>query len=161
MLNDNGLAPDAYPYSGQVIIWDDSVIVDQSIYKKTTGAGIVFATLVGVNNNNFFQVIGGDNPQKLSVNPAPISAGGTGATPNNMYIKLLQTHFTSVVGGETSVTLSELIGNDIVSVIKELKTLIPTQYIYTKSTGNIQLVGVDPLAPGETLFIDYNVIINP
>lgn len=161
MLNDNGLTPDAYPYSGQAISWDPEVIVDQTIYKKTTGAGVKFATLVGINGNNFFQTVGGENPKVLSINPAPISIGGTGETPNNMYIKPKETQYTSVVGGETSISLTELIGKEIVSVVKELKTLLKTQYIVGPGAGEIQLSGVDPLAPGETLFIYYNEIINP
>lgn len=162
MLNDNGLVPDNYPFSGQQISWDPEIVVDQTIYKKTTGAGVVFATLVGINGNNFFQTVGGENPKVLSINPAPISQGGTTPpTPSNMYTKTKETQFVSVVGGETSVTLVELEGKEIVSVVKELKTLLKTQYIVGPAAGEIQLSGVDPLAPGETLFIYYNETINP
>ena len=159
MCNDNGLIPDNVPYSGQIVQWDETIVTDQTIFKKTTGAGITFSTQQSINNNNHFQVIGGENPKVLSVNPAPISVIGTGG--QNMYVKTLSTSYTSVSGGESVITILALQGKTVTQIEREIKPLKATEFIFDYIAGTIQLVGIDPLSVSETLFILYNEIVNP
>ena len=37
LLEDNNLVPDAAPYSNEAIIWNESIVKDQTTYKITTG----------------------------------------------------------------------------------------------------------------------------
>jgi hypothetical protein len=159
MCNDNGISPNNAPYSGQDVTWDETIIADQTIYKKTTGNGIAFATLAGNNNNNYFQIIGGENPTKYAVNPAPIFIGGGGSGGSNMYIKPFATSYTSSTGGETTITVLALQNKQILQVEREIKPLKASEFIFDSVAGTIQLAGIDPLSAGETLFILYTETI--
>jgi hypothetical protein len=48
LLNDNGLTPDSVPYSGQIVMWDDSLVSNQSIQQVQDNSGIKYATLNNV-----------------------------------------------------------------------------------------------------------------
>jgi hypothetical protein len=56
MLNDNNISPDDVPFTDQQIIWDETIIADQTIYISTTKAGVVFATLAGENDNIYYTI---------------------------------------------------------------------------------------------------------
>jgi hypothetical protein len=158
LLNDNNLSPNNAPYSGQSIAWDELIITDQTIYKKTTGAGTIFATLAGINNNNYFQIVGGDNPKKLPINPLPITIGGGGGG-SNMYVQPLATSYTSVTGGESIITVLALQNKKVLQIEREIKPLKASEFIFDAIGATIQLVGIDPLSAGETLFILYTETI--
>jgi hypothetical protein len=154
LLQDNNNTPDTAPFSNEAMLWDNTVITDQTIYKKTTGAGIVFATSFGLNNNNYFQILGTENPTVLAVNPQPINPpGGT-----SMYIKSMSMFYTAV-GGETFITVIALQGMNILQIEREIKPLKNTEFIFDTVAGTIQFVGIDPLNAGENLFILYTQTI--
>lgn len=154
LLEDNNVTPDSAPYSNEALNWDDSLVVDQTIYQKTTGSGVVYATNFGINNNNYFQVLGTENPTILTVNPAPIiPAGGT-----SMYIKPMSLFYTAP-SSESVITIVDLQGMNILQIEREIKPLKNTEFIFNSTTGVIEFVGIDPLAEGETLFILYTQTI--
>jgi len=153
LLEDNNLVPDAAPYSNEAIIWNESIVKDQTTYKITTGSGEVFSTLFGQNTNNWFQVIGGENPVIIPINPAPVTPQGL-----NMYIKPLSLYYTAT-GGETDITIVDLQGMNILQIEREIKPLKSSEFIFNSITGSIQLIGINPLGVGETLFILYTQTI--
>lgn len=44
MLNDNSVESDSIPYSGQLIIWDETLTVNQTVRTKVFQNNIIFAT---------------------------------------------------------------------------------------------------------------------
>ncbi|CAB4126253.1 hypothetical protein UFOVP153_60 [uncultured Caudovirales phage] len=150
MLEDNNCTPDTAPYSNEAITWDNNLVADQSVLTKIVNANITFATSFGLNNNNYFQVLGTENPTVMAVNPEPINPpGGT-----SMYIKPLSLDYTAS-GGETVITIVELQGMNVQQIEREIKPLKKSEFIFDQLTGTITLVGVDPLGEGEILFILY------
>jgi hypothetical protein len=45
LLNDNNLSPLDVPFSGQKILWDDSLVENQSIQSLITKNNVIFATM--------------------------------------------------------------------------------------------------------------------
>jgi hypothetical protein len=54
LLSDNNLSPEDVPVANQEVIWDETIIADQTIYINTTKAGIVFSTMYGTNDNSYY-----------------------------------------------------------------------------------------------------------
>jgi hypothetical protein len=150
LLEDNNNTPDTAPYSNEAVIWDENLVADQSVYSKISSAGITYATSFGLNNNNYFQILGTENPSVLPVNPQPVNPPGG----NNMYIKPMSLDYTAQ-GGETVITIVELQGMNVQQIEREIKPLKKSEFIFNSVTGTITLVGVDPLSAGEILFILY------
>jgi len=47
LLNDNNLEPDDVPFSGQAIMWDNSLVTDEGIQQQTIANNIIYATDTG------------------------------------------------------------------------------------------------------------------
>jgi len=44
LLNDNGIAPESIPQSGQIITWDNSLVENQSVLNTIKQKNVIFAT---------------------------------------------------------------------------------------------------------------------
>lgn len=44
MINDNGLSPEVAPFSNQLVVWDNSLVQNQSIRNTISAKNIIFAT---------------------------------------------------------------------------------------------------------------------
>ena len=133
LLVDNGLEPNEVPYSGQQVQWDNLLVSNQSIQSLTASNNIVYATLFGANNQNNIPM-----PQQYS------------DTRNVSY--------TASADGENNITITELQGNQIVQIEREVKPLLNTEFSFNSATGVITLT--NGLANGETLFVIYKVLVN-
>jgi len=133
MLVDNGLEPNDVPYSGQQIIWDNALVNNQSI-QQTTNSNIIYATLFGTPGQNQIPTI-------------------------MKYSEDFNASYTATTDDETVITVTDLQGAKIVQIIKEIKPLKDTEFVFNSTAGTITLVS-SSLATGETLAIIYKKIIN-
>jgi hypothetical protein len=70
------------------------------------------------------------------------------------YREVVQTYYTSALGGESQVVLMELIGNEIIQIIRNIQPLIPTVgFVFDPALGKTTLP--TPLDAGETLYFIY------
>jgi len=153
MLNDNGASPNALPTTGVVIDWDTNLVVDQAVYNTTTKVGVTFATHQLDTNNSFYQISGVDNPSGGYVAPViPSNA------PTNMYYDTFETQYLAT-GGETSVTIVELIGSSVVQITREIKPMLKADYSFEPTSGVITFNNGIQLNQGEELFIIYKKLI--
>lgn len=131
MLNDNNLEPSTIPNSGTTIIWDETLVIDQTTQRLTAKNKIIFATLNG------FGV-----PEQI--NP-----------DINMYKDALQAQYTATTeGGESEITIVELQGNEIIAITQEIQPLKNDAFSFSASTGKITLLKA-PLEKDTTLFVLY------
>jgi len=138
MLNENGISPDDIPSTAQQLTWDNTQVVDQSALSLLSQKNIKFATLFGTG---------------AETSPDPIN-------PTTMYYKdPRNAQYTATTDGETVVTITALQGNEVVSVTKELKQLLPSDYIFDDVAGTITLTGGLSLMTGETIFVLYKKTI--
>jgi hypothetical protein len=136
MCGDNGVEPNDIPYSGQIIAWDDTLVVNQTIQRTTTNSNIIYATLYGSNTQNNIPMA-----QKY-------------ADPN-------EATYTASADGETVFTIIAVQGADkVFDVAIGIQQLLPGQYSVNLSTGVFQLLGGLSLSTGETLFAMYTKIVN-
>ena len=135
MLNDNGIEPDQQPYSGQPIMWDETLVTDQTVLKSINKNNIIFATLFG------YGVPQQENPITMQ------------------YKDVLHATYTATTPGETDITIVALQDNEVIQVEQETKPLVASEYTFTSSTGKIILLG-EPLALNETLFVIYKKLVN-
>lgn len=133
LLLDNGVEPNEVPYSGQQVLWDNTLVSNQSIQSLTASNNVVYATLYGANNQNSIPM-----PQQ--------------------YSDTRSATYTASVDGETTITITDLQGNQVVQIEREVKPLLTSEFSFNSSTGVITLV--DSLSAGETLFVIYKVIVN-
>lgn len=129
LLNDNGVEPNQQPYSGQPIVWDETLVQNQTISTTIRKNNIIYATLTGFGNQ---------------VNPI-----------STMYKDPLNAQYVATSDGETVITITALQGNEIISVTKEVKQLLTSEYIFDAIAGTVTLVGGLSLAEGESLFVLY------
>jgi len=132
LLTDNNVSPEDLPYSGQKMIWDNTLVADQSILTLISTNKIVYSTLLG------FGI-----PEQQS----PTMANYDQIQP--------QATYTASTDGETVVTLTPLQDGTIISVILEIKTLLRSQYTFDATVGTISLIGCS-LDAGQTLFVTYS-----
>lgn len=136
MLNDNGLSPNDVPNTGQIIMWDETQVLDQSTQSVINANKTIYATLLGYGT-----------PEQVN----PIS---------KMYKDTLNVSYTATdPAGETLITITALQNNEVIQIQKEIKPLLDSQYIFNSSNGTIQLVGVT-LEQDETVFVLYKKIIS-
>lgn len=128
LLNDNNLEPNLLPYSGQPVQWNETLIADQITLTTLVSNNIIYATLLGY----------GNPPQ---VNPII-----------TMYVDPISVSYTATTDGETVVTIPELQGTTIVAITKEIKQLLPNQFVFNPRVGTIILTD-SALATGESLFV--------
>jgi len=134
-LNDNNLTPDSLPLSGQKVLWDESLVFDTTVKTQISNNGIKYATLLG------FGI-----PEQIN----PIL---------EMYKDTREAQYTASANGETTVTITELQGCEIVQVTKEVQPLKNAAFNFNSITGQVTLLGGLSLVAGETLFIIYKKTI--
>jgi hypothetical protein len=135
LLNDNGLTPNDIPYTGLLLTWNETAVRDQTIQQLLTQNKTIYCTLYGLG-------------AQLQAPTQTI----------HMYKESRATSYTASTDGETVITLTELQGNEVVQIEKEIKPLKTGDYVFDPVTGNLTLIGMS-LATGETLFIIYSVKI--
>jgi hypothetical protein len=128
LLNDNGLEPDHIPDSGLAVQWNETLVSNQVTLTTLASNNTIYATLLGYGN-----------PRQVN----PII---------NMYVDPSNATYTATIDGETVISMPALQGATIVSVTKEIKQLVSTQYTFDPNVGTITLVGTSMVA-GETLFV--------
>lgn len=146
LLRDSGAqGVDDIPVSGQVYVYDDSLVVDQSVNQSYTLSGIRYATLLGNNGSTFY------------ITP-PIIDG-------NMNFEIASTYYISNADG-TNVIIPQdkdglsMIGYDIIQLEKEIRPIENPQppnqrWVWSKLTGTLTLTNGESIDNGQTLFILY------
>jgi hypothetical protein len=155
LLLDNGLPNiNITPTSQQPFTWDNTLTSDQSISVLNTN--VVYATSP-VANGSVLSVV----------------QGVSGAAGNNTnYVKPSNPNYATMIkyetnievqyiasGGETNVTISDLIGNRIVQITREIKPMLQADFGFNANTGKITFNNGILLNNGETLFIIYAKIL--
>lgn len=133
MLNDNGIEPNDIPFSGQVIVWDDTEVLNQTVQTFLSRNNTIFATLTG------FGV-----PEQVN----PITT---------MYKDSVFTTYTASTEHETLISLPDLVGHEMVQITQEIKPLKTDLFAWDATVGTLQLLD-EPLAQDETLFIISKVL---
>ena len=152
MIKDNSLSSiNIVPSTQQPFIWDSNLNAD-----------------VAINDNNIFATSPVANGNVLSVVQGSSSAAGNNtnyvqpSNPNyNTMIKYEQSIEVQYVagGGETNVTISDLIGNRIVQITREIKPMLVADFGFNANTGTITFNNGISLNNGETLFIIYAKVL--
>lgn len=158
LINDNNIPNmNYYPVSGYVFNWDETLTTDQGVNIINNNSNVIYATKV-LKNGSIRSVV-----QSGANNGTTIGNGYN--VPNNpnlsAMVKYQQTAEVQYVasGGETSVTLTELINSTIVQITREIKPLGTTDYSLNPNTGLLTLNNGIVLEAEETLFIIYGIII--
>jgi hypothetical protein len=157
-----GQGVDDIPASGQVYVYDDSLVVDQLVNQAYLLSGIRYATINGANGQTYYII---------NQNPAvPVVPGSPGApvTPPNPATMVTQVNGTSFVSGADGTTVitpfdkdgNSMIGCDIVQIEKEIRPIINANFVWNKNTGILTLTNGETLDAGQTLFIIYSKQIN-
>ena len=90
----------------------------------------------------------------------PIGSAPSTSNAVPMYMDILQANYAAVADGETEVTISDLVGNTIVQVEKEIKPLVEgDDFSFNSTTGKITLTAENALAAGESIFVIYKVAV--
>lgn len=149
------------PRSGQVYTYDDSLVVDQNVFQRTTLSGIKYATNLG-NNGSVYYVIE-QNPNS-NTNPNNNPTDPYIPPPNqhgNMYEQMIETIYTAGADGESVIALTKIDGTTplgtvrIVQIEKETKPIPPAGYIYNPTTSILTLLPGYEMYAGQTLFVLY------
>ena len=120
-----------YPEPGQVFIYDELLVKNDFTLRR-------LANILG---------------------EAPIFT--TRALPDEIYIKMgtykdtKKAEYTASTDGETSFTLTELIGMELVFIEKDIKPLLTTDYTFNANTGTITFTGDISLQTDEQIHIVY------
>ena len=154
LLQDNGIdnIDTTLPVS-KTWFWDETLSSDQALNQVQANANIIYATSATIEGNVLFIIK--SNGQNQYNNPQII----TPITPNsnNMYQKTSETQYIAT-GGETTVTLTPLIGATITLIVREVQPLKTSEYSFDATTGTITLTG-NAMNESETLYIIYNQMI--
>lgn len=78
---------------------------------------------------------------------------------NMAYEQILETMYVAAADGETSIIVTDLIGNRIVSVEKEIKPLSAVNYNFNITLGRINLLNGVSMSGGEQLSILYGKMV--
>lgn len=153
LLQDSGIADgNQLPYTGQLFVYDPTVIVDLSVKNTTTLNNIRYATANAGNGNTYYIVTGGTGTPKPN-NPPPQPP-----TIFNMYEKVSALNYTSISdAGETSIVIPTLTGKTIVQIEKNIQPLKASEWSFSQTTATITLI--EPIFKDETLFIIYKEMI--
>lgn len=155
------------PKSGQVYTYDDSLVVDQNVFQKTTLSGVKYATNLG-NNGSIYYII--DQNPNSNTNPNNNPTDPYIPPPlnpvNNMYEQVIETTYTAGADGENVITLTQIDGITplgavrIVQIENEIKPMPPAGYLYNSNTSTLSLLPGYEMYAGQTLFILYAKTIN-
>lgn len=159
LLTDNNLAnANVVPYSGQIFIWDETLVADQIINQISQNSKIIYATKVLANGSVLSIVKNGTEGQIITGgNSLPYEPSNP--NPANMikYQKTFELQYTAI-GGESFAILPELIGASIIQVTREIQPLKTSEYSLNTNTGQLNIIG-NVLASGETLYIIAGIIL--
>ena len=162
LLQDSGnQGVDDVPISGQLYVYDDSLVSDQQVQQQYALSGIRYATLTGTNGT--YYIINQDRPTPI----LPGNTGGDGPTTSPpMGYAVGQTQFVSNADGTTIITPvdadgASMIGYDIIAIEREIRPIenIPApnqRWSWNKLTGVLTLQHGETLDAGVTLFILYS-----
>lgn len=70
----------------------------------------------------------------------------------NMYVDPSNITYTATTDGETVISFPSLQGTSVISITKEIKQLLPAEYVFDPKAGTITLVG-SSMAAGESMFV--------
>ena len=153
LLQDSGIADaNQVPYTGQLFVYDPTVIVDVSVNRTTTLNNIRYATANAGNGNTYYLTTGGTgNPKPHNPPPQP-------PTIYNMYEKVSALNYTSISDtGETSIVIPTLTGKTIVQIERNIQPYKTSEWSFNKTTATLTLT--EPIFKDETLFIIYKEMI--
>ena len=74
------------------------------------------------------------------------------------YKDVREKQYTSNTSNLSTVTITDLIGCEIITIEKEIKPLLISEYTFNSVSGTIALVGIT-LDKNETLFILYKKLV--
>lgn len=144
--------------SGQVFVWDDSLVIDQAINNKFSATGIRYATDIGISGSVYYVTNSTGQPATIP------SVSGVPPVASKKYQVVYNTSFTSGANGTTVITPLDinggsLAGYDILQIELEIKPLLASQFVWNKSAGVLTLIAGTAVDAGQTLFILYSQII--
>ena len=167
LLRDSGTAGiNDVPASGQVYVYDDSLVVDQQVNQAFNLAGIRYATLLGKNGSTYY-VTKQKQPRTLPRpnDPAiPDDTGLPGPPSNNedMPITVESANYTSNANGVASIIPLDKNGNSmaggsytIVQVEIEIKPVKAADWHWNTNTGQLSLLNGVVLDDEQTIFYIY------
>lgn len=161
LLQDNNIDNiNVRPYSRQLFIYDDTLVIDQGINQQFTQAGIRYATDVSALGSVFYIVKGRPPIVKVPIPHNPPSQ------INDMYQATYSTSFVSGQDGTVLITPQDkdgnsMAGNDIVQIEREIKPLLASEFSWNKAQGIITLLNGITLDNGQSLFIIYSKMVTP
>lgn len=163
LIQDSGFdSVNALPQSGQRFVYDDSLVVDQNVFQRTTLAGTIYATALG-NYGSVYYIVQ-QNPNQNTrpntpLNPLPP------IIPTEMYEKTSSTFYTAAEDGESVITLTDMDGNPltgkrVIQVEKEIKPLVPfVDYVWNPNNSQLTLLAGNEMYQDQQLFVLYAEII--
>lgn len=153
LLQDNNVeSADFIPYSGQLFVWDETLVVDANIQKTTSLGGIIYATGYQTNNNTFYVVKETPSAQLPQQNTV------VEIVTRNAYQKTSATSYESASDtGEQTIYLSALQGKEIIQIEKNIQPMDAIEWAWNSATGVLTLVTA--IFRTEKLYIIYTEMI--
>jgi len=157
MLNDSNILPNDIPITAQPVVWDETLVQDQSVLQLTNGNGIIYSTLYGY-------VFSSAKPipaaHTVYYDPSTISYTATQELESTISLSQLSTQRTNTgTGGTVLNTGTTGIGNlasvQIISLEIEAVSLKATDFTHDAATGTITFNNGISMAQGETMNIMY------
>lgn len=151
------------PVSGQVYVYDDDLVADQSVNQAYLLTGVRYATVNGNNGQTYYII--NQNPVVPVPGPGNPGAPVTPPNPATMLTQVSGTSFTSGADGTTVITPfdkdgNSMIGCDIVQIEKEIKPIINANWVWNKTSGILTLTNGETVDNEQTLFIIYSKQVN-
>lgn len=145
------------PASGQLYVYDDSLVADQQINQAYTLSGINYATYFGVNGSSMY-IVTQRQPNPGAGTPPPTIPPPTPGS--NMQTLVDSASFISGADGTTVIVPQDknggsLIGYDIVYIEREIRPIRRADWVWNKVTGNLTLTNGETLDKDQELFYIY------
>lgn len=155
-----GNGVDDIPASRQAYIYDDALVVDQSINQAYTLSGIIYATADGINGQTYYII---KQKQPILIKPAAPSIEPP-PNPDNVMISVESTQYVSNANGTTVITPldksgNSMIGYEVSQLENEIRPLRSNEWSWNKVTGILTLINGAVIDSGNTLFILYTRIL--
>jgi hypothetical protein len=156
-----GQGIDDVPVSGQVYVYDDSLVVDQAVNQAFLLTGIRYATHIGTNGQTYY-IIKQNTPTVVPPGTQPPIVPPI--NPDDMITQVNGAQFVSGANGTTVMTLidkdgNSMIGNDLIQIEKEIRPVVNANWVWNKSTGILTLINGETVDAGQTLFFLYSKIV--
>lgn len=157
-----GQGVDDIPSSGQIYVYDDSLVVDQAVNQAYLLTGIRYATLLGTNGQTYY-IINQNQPQVVAP-PGSEPPIVPPVNPDDMITQVSGAQFVSGADGTVTMTLMDkdgdsMIGNDLIQIEKEIRPVINANWVWNKTTGILTLINGEVLDNGQTLFYLYSKVV--